>query len=92
VPTVKLAGGLYRFFPALAGRTLDVEASTAAEVVRAVESLAPGFAGYVVDERGRLRPHVNVFVDGSLLLDRQALSDRVPAGGTVHILQALTGG
>jgi hypothetical protein len=35
---------------------------------------------------------VNLFVAGELVADRRALSDRVPAGSTVHVFQALSGG
>ncbi|MFS8068136.1 MAG: MoaD/ThiS family protein, partial [Byssovorax sp.] len=69
-----------------------VEASTALEVVRALEGLAPGIGFYICDERGCLRTHVNIFVDKQMIRDRRGLSDTVAAGGEVHILQALSGG
>lgn len=90
--TVHVARQLLRFFPQLEGRSFQVEATTAAEVVRAMDALAPGMAGYIVDELGRLRQHVNLFVGDDMVVDRVALSDRVPEGGTVHIMQALSGG
>ena len=40
-----------------------------AEVVQAMERLAPGFAFYICDEAGRLRPHVNIFVDQQRVAD-----------------------
>ena len=83
---------LYSFFPHLDGKKIEVEAGTAAEVVKALEALAPGIAFYICDERGRLRTHVNVFVGTQLIRDRRALSDAVPDGGEVHVLQALSGG
>jgi hypothetical protein len=92
MPRVEVARHLYRFFPALEGRALNVEATTAAEVVRAMDTLAPGFSDYIVNERGGLRPHVNLFIGDEMVVDRKSLSDRVPAGATVYILQALSGG
>jgi sulfur-carrier protein len=89
---VELTRHLYRFFPALEGREILVSASTVAEVVAELERLAPGFAFYVCDERGRLRPHVNVFVTDTAIRDRARLSDPVPDGTSVFILQALSGG
>ena len=89
---VELTRHLYQFFPALEGRELSVEASTVAEVVEAMEQLAPGFAFYVCDERGRLRRHVNVFVGQAMIRDRARLSDPVEPGSRVFILQALSGG
>ncbi|MFW6066989.1 MAG: MoaD/ThiS family protein [Myxococcota bacterium] len=92
MPAVKLTRHLFRFFPDLEGRELIVEASDVAGVVRQMEAMAPGFAFYVCDERGRLRPHVNVFIDEERVADRVRLSDRVAPDSTVHILQALSGG
>ena len=92
MPEVVVTSHLHRFFPQLAAGGVAVEGATAAEVVRAVDLIAPGFAGYVVTERGSLRPHVNLFVDGATVLDREGLSDPVPPGATVHVMQALSGG
>lgn len=92
MPKVKLTPHLHRFFPQLANRELDVEASTIAEVVRELDRLAPGFAFYVCDERGRLRMHVNVFIEDERVIDRKRLTDRVEPHSRVFILQALSGG
>lgn len=89
---VHLTRHLYAFFPQLEGRKLEVEASDVAGVVRALEAQAPGIGFYVCDERGRLRPHVNVFIGNAVVRDRRQLSDAVAAGDTVSILQALSGG
>ncbi len=83
---------LYSFFPHLEGKELAVEASTVAEVVRALERLAPGIGFYVCDERGRVRRHVNIFVGKQMIRDRGGLTDPVAPGDEVHILQALSGG
>ena len=82
---------LVGFFPVL-GQVLTVEASTAAEVVVALDALAPGVGAYIVDERGRLRKHVNLFVDGAMVRDREGLTDAVAPDGEVHVIQALSGG
>jgi molybdopterin converting factor small subunit len=89
---VELARHLYRFFPHLEGKEIQVEASNAAQVVAELEKMAPGFAFYVCDERGSLRQHVNIFVEDELIADRRALTDKIKAGGRVYILQALSGG
>ncbi len=90
--TVHLTRHLYTFFPHLDGKDITLEASTVSDVIRALEGLAPGIGFYICDERGRLRTHVNVFVDKAMIRDRRGLSDAVPDGGQVHILQALSGG
>jgi hypothetical protein len=90
--TVELTRHLYQFFPQLEGKEIVVEASTIADVVREMERIAPGFAFYVCDERGRLRRHVNVFVDDTSIGDRQKLGDPVQPNSRVFIMQALSGG
>lgn len=89
---VELTRHLYAFFPGLEGRQLRVQASTVAEVVGEMERIAPGFAFYVCDERGRLRRHVNIFVEDEPVADRNRLSDAVGPDSRVFILQALSGG
>jgi hypothetical protein len=92
VAKVELTRHLYQFFPALEGKELVVDASTVADVVREMERIAPGFAFYVCDERGRLRQHVNIFVDELSVGDRGRLSDPVGPASHVFIMQALSGG
>lgn len=89
---VELTTHLYTFFPDLEGKDLLVEASTVADVVREMESIAPGFAFYVCDELGRLRRHVNIFVEEERIADRRRLSDCVEPNSRVFIMQALSGG
>jgi len=61
-------------------------------VVQAMERIAPGFAFYVCDELGRLRQHVNIFIEQELIADRRDLRDPVGPSSRVFILQALSGG
>ena len=83
---------LFRFFPALENRTIRVPTGSVADVLRAVDAIAPGFTDYVLDERGALRRHVKLSINGTLVVDRQTLSDRVPDDATLYIFQALSGG
>jgi hypothetical protein len=89
---VELTRHLYTFFPDLEGKDLVVKASTVAEVVREMEKIAPGFAFYVCDEIGRLRRHVNIFVEEERIADRKRLTDRLEPDSRVFIMQALSGG
>jgi hypothetical protein len=52
----------------------------------------PQLRGYVLDEQGRLRKHIAVFVGGELIRDRVRLSDAVPDGADIFVMQALSGG
>ncbi|HKI97005.1 MAG TPA: MoaD/ThiS family protein [bacterium] len=89
---VQLTRHLYAFFPQLEGKELMVAGSTVADVVQGLEAIAPGFAFYVCDERGRLRTHVNIFVGEDRVADRARLTDRVQTDSRVFIMQALSGG
>ena len=71
---------------------IEAEGSTVAEV------LAAGMVGddllksYVLDEQGRLRKHVNIYLDGAPIRDRLRLSDAVSPRAEIYVLQALSGG
>ena len=48
--------------------------------------------GYVLDDQGVLRQHMAVFISGIQVLDREDLTDAVPPGAVVDVVQALSGG
>ena len=81
---------LKRFFPTLS--ECDLDAPTVRAVIDELERRYPGFASYVVDEAGRLRRHVNIFVGEEPIEDRETLGDRLTASTNVFIVQALSGG
>jgi len=84
---------LHRFFPALAQTPIvQVDAANVAELIRQLDARYPGLAGYLCDEGGSLRRHVNVFVNATPIRDRQGLTDALDEASTVHIMQALSGG
>lgn len=92
MPTVEMTRHLYRYFPALENRAIQVPAGSVADILRAVNELAPGFSDYVLDEHGALRRHVIISLNDSVVVDRKTLSDRVPEDATLYIFQALSGG
>src|SRR5215216_6763942 len=57
----------------------EVSGATVREVLDAVFVANPAARDYVLDEHGVLRKHMNVFVNGEIVRDRQALSDPVDA-------------
>ncbi len=90
MPVVKFTKNLQRFFPTLT--ETEVSGATVAEVVTALDKCYPGLADYIVDERGKLRQHVNIFVGDSMIDDRETLSDMVAGDSKIHVFQALSGG
>ena len=71
---------------------LSGESVTAGEVLAALRSCYPGVHDAALDERGRVRPHVNVFVGADNIRLADGLATPVPAGTEVWILPAVSGG
>jgi len=91
--TVRYTKHLARFFPDLANHSeLQVPGDTVAEVINNLDETYPGLAAYIVDERGVLRKHVNIFLGEELIHDRQTLQDPVNKNDRLFIFQALSGG
>ncbi|MEL6670894.1 MAG: MoaD/ThiS family protein [Bacteroidota bacterium] len=90
MPQIRFTSALKRFFPGLEPGPLPGE--TVAEVVQALNEKYPGLADYLVDEQGRLRKHVNIFIGNVLIKDKVNLKDKVGQGDEVFIMQALSGG
>lgn len=88
---VKFTRHLVRFFPDL-GDNVEVEGNTVAQVVAALDERYPGLADYIVNERGALRQHVNIFLGQDLIHDRERLQDPVAKNDRIYIFQALSGG
>jgi hypothetical protein len=70
----------------------EVQGATVRDALEAVFRENPRLRGYVLDDQGRLRKHVVVFIDGEALRDRERLSDPVGAASELFVMQALSGG
>jgi sulfur-carrier protein len=78
---------------ALRGRASDrgeiaVSGASVAELLHELERSEPGLAQWILDERGRIRPHINVFVNGERGSEETPVSDE----DRVEILPAISGG
>jgi molybdopterin converting factor small subunit len=73
------------------GGKADVDASgaTLEEVLADLDRRHPGFRFRIVDEQGRIRSTILIYVDGAKAAD---LRPRVREGGEVMIVAALSGG
>ena len=87
---VKFTSALQRFFPGL--NDMEVEGHTVREVLTHINQEMPGIDGYLLEEDGSLRKHVNIFIKEDLINDRQELSDLVKEEDEILIYQALSGG
>jgi sulfur-carrier protein len=66
----------------------ELEAATVAEALVALEGANPALDGWVLDERGVMRRHINVFVNG----ERAEPATAVAAGDRIDVLPAISGG
>ncbi len=78
-PLRQLAGGVAEH---------RLHAATVLELLSELERGYPALRGWIVDERGLIRRHINVFVNG----ERGAEHTTVGADARVEILPAITGG
>ncbi len=90
MPTVKFTYALRRFFPKL--KDTPVSSSGLPELLQSIDAQYPGIRNYIVDERGALRKHVLIFIDGEQISDRSTLTDKFGENSEVYIMQALSGG
>jgi molybdopterin synthase sulfur carrier subunit len=89
VPVVHFTANLQRHVEC---PSITVEGATAGEALAAVFERNPRARGYVLDEHGAVRKHMNVFVDGRQIHDRTTLSDPVASDSEIWVMQALSGG
>lgn len=73
----------------------EVELDSATDLrtmVRKLEQSYPGIGGRIVDDQGRIRAHVNVFVNSAN--SRELKNENTPLrdGDVVHILPSVAGG
>lgn len=62
------------------------------EVLEAALAAAPALAHYVFDDQRSIRKHVAVFVNQTMVRDRNRLDQQLGVGDRVLVIQALTGG
>jgi molybdopterin synthase sulfur carrier subunit len=66
----------------------EVAGANVQQLLRGLEDLHPSVTGWILDERGTIRRHINVFVNG----ERGGEETTVGAADRVEILPAITGG
>jgi molybdopterin synthase sulfur carrier subunit len=86
MPLVRLRGPLKQ--RAGDSAELQIGGSTVREVLRELEREHPDLAGWILDERGTIRRHINVFVAGERGDEETTVSD----DDAVDVLPAISGG
>jgi hypothetical protein len=89
MPTVRFTQNIQRH---VGCPTLEVAGATVRETLDSYFQQIDRARGYVLDDQGRLRHHMAVFIDGAQIEDRDGLTDSVGEGAVVDVVQALSGG
>jgi molybdopterin synthase sulfur carrier subunit len=66
----------------------DLPGDSVGDVLRELERRYPSVTGWILDEQGRVRAHVNVFVDGERIRE----DSRLAPDAVVHVLPSISGG
>ena len=70
------------------GRSHACPGATVADVLKALEASHPAVAGWILDDQGLIREHVNIFVNGEHGREATEVGER----DRLHVLPAITGG
>jgi hypothetical protein len=89
MPTVRFTQNIQRH---VGCPTLEVAGATVREALEEYFRLHAQARGYVLDDQGKLRQHMAIFIDGAQIRDRDTLGDPAPPGAVIDIVQALSGG
>ena len=89
MPTVHFTSHLQQFMDC---PVVEVAGNTVRIVLDRVFALNPKLRSYILDDQSGLRQHVNIFLDGQLIVDRTGLGDPVCESSEIYVLQALSGG
>jgi molybdopterin synthase sulfur carrier subunit len=87
--TVRFTQNIQRHVPCPAR---EIAGATLRDVLNAYFLENERARGYVLDEQGKVRQHMIVFIDGEMAQDRDRLSDPVKENSLIDVIQALSGG
>jgi molybdopterin synthase sulfur carrier subunit len=89
---VRLPGPLLPLSDGNSVVVLELAGATAGDALGALFARHPRLRDRIVDEQGRVRRHVNVFVDEESIRHTGGLDTPLPEGATVSVIPAVSGG
>ena len=90
--TFQISGYLIEFTGGQAEIKVEDQAGTVGEALQVLWNRHVGLRDRVLTERGEVRPHVNVFVDGQVTRRDQALQSPIRDESEICIMPAVSGG
>jgi sulfur-carrier protein len=92
VISVEIPAALQQYAAARAVVRLTQRVGNVRDALTALANEHPGVVDRVLTEQGEVREHINIFVDMENVRFHQGLATPVPAGCTLVILAAVSGG
>jgi molybdopterin synthase sulfur carrier subunit len=90
--TVELPKALCSYADDNSSLVLEESCDTVGEALAALGRKSRGALDRIMDERGNLRPHVNLFVNGENIRFLDGLKTPAGDGATILVLAAVSGG
>ena len=90
--TVELPNVLCSYTDDNPSLVLEEPCSTVRDALAALGRKSPGALDRIMDERGDVRRHVNVFVNGENIRFLDGLSTPTRDGATIFVIAAVSGG
>lgn len=90
--TVNVAGFLTDFTNGQNRIVLDSTPATVGQALNSLWQQHVGLRDRVVNERGQLRPHVNIFINDENVRHKEMLDTQLPDTCEITILPAVSGG
>ena len=89
---VHVPGPLVAYANGQGAFSLEVDGSTVQDALAALWAVHPRLRDRVVDEQGRVRPHVNLFVDRESIRHTGGLDTPLAPEMTLSVVPAVSGG
>ena len=90
--TVNVTGFLTDFTGGRNSVKVDAAATNIREALQQLWLVHPGLRDRVLNERGEVRLHVNIFLEDENIRRKQFLDTEVPDGSEITILPSVSGG
>ena len=90
--TVHVSGFLTDFTGGQREIALDASPRTVGDAIAVLWTRHAGLRDRIVNERGEVRPHVGIFVNGDHIRHRDALETTLASDDEITILPAISGG
>jgi molybdopterin synthase sulfur carrier subunit len=71
---------------------VDVPGATVGEILGNLTTAYPGMSGQILGEGGKIRPYINVFVNGAEIRTLGGEATPVGGGDEVSVIPAMAGG